>query len=156
MKLRWYSVYDALTGEIIGSFTAASDTVAANVPAGRLCIEGAFDTLTGYVQDGHFVPYTPEQAAAKAARPRPGMCWDNTAMGWLDPRPPEQVHAQAWTEVRTKRDKLLAQCDWVVLRATEQGEPVPSAWLSYRQALRDITQQADPNAIEWPAIPTGT
>lgn len=58
-----------------------------------------------------------------------------------------------WDEVREKRDALLAASDWVVLRAYEQGVPIPTEWLAYRQALRDITNQADPEAVTWPNIP---
>lgn len=59
----------------------------------------------------------------------------------------------AWATVRAQRDARLAACDWVALRANERGEPVPAEWLAYRQALRDITQQADPLAVAWPAAP---
>lgn len=61
--------------------------------------------------------------------------------------------AQAWAAVRAQRDARLAACDWVTLRARETGDPVPGRWLAYRQALRDITDQADPLAIVWPTPP---
>lgn len=61
--------------------------------------------------------------------------------------------AQAWAAVRAQRDARLAACDWVTLRAQETGDPVPGRWLAYRQALRDITDQADPLAIVWPIPP---
>lgn len=60
----------------------------------------------------------------------------------------------AWTQVRAERDARLAASDWVRLRAADLGEPVPPKWLQYRQALRDVTQQADPLNIEWPTPPT--
>lgn len=59
----------------------------------------------------------------------------------------------AWGAVRWQRNRLLAGTDWVVLRAQDQGEPVPQEWLDYRQALRDVTEQADPLNIEWPTPP---
>jgi hypothetical protein len=148
--------YDATTGEALFVLTASAAQAGAVVRPGRGVVMGAYPATAYWFRGAEPVPYTPEQAAAKAARPQPGMRWDNTAMAWIDPRPPEQVQAAAWVDVRTKRDKLLTQCDWVVIRATERGEPVPSAWLSYRQALRDVTQQPDPLAIEWPTIPAGT
>ncbi|WP_202758170.1 tail fiber assembly protein [Delftia acidovorans] len=61
--------------------------------------------------------------------------------------------AQAWSAVRAERDRRLAACDWVTLRAQEAGEPVPAPWMAYRQALRDITNQPDPLAIVWPTPP---
>ena len=59
----------------------------------------------------------------------------------------------AWAAARATRDERLLACDWVTLRATEQGEAVPPEWLAYRQALRDITNQADPMNIAWPVAP---
>lgn len=59
----------------------------------------------------------------------------------------------AWAQVRAERDALLAATDWLVLRAQETGQPVPAAWLAYRQALRDVTGQADPRNIVWPQRP---
>jgi len=60
---------------------------------------------------------------------------------------------QAWSAVRAERDRRLAACDWVTLRAQETGEPVPAQWLAYRQALRDITSEPDPLAVVWPLQP---
>jgi hypothetical protein len=37
-----------------------------------------------------------------------------------------------------ERDKLLAETDWMVIKAQETGVPVPQAWKDYRQALRDL------------------
>ena len=60
---------------------------------------------------------------------------------------------KAWAAVRADRDARLAQCDWVVSRALEQGTSVPVGWLVYRQALRDVTQQPDPINLTWPKLP---
>jgi hypothetical protein len=57
-----------------------------------------------------------------------------------------KVHAQ-WVVIRAERNKLLADCDWTQL----PDAPVDAAaWAVYRQALRDITTQADPFNIIWP------
>ena len=62
--------------------------------------------------------------------------------------------AQAWGAVRSLRDSLLAATDWVTLRALETGEPVPPDWQVYRQALRDVPEQAGfPYAVQWPTPP---
>ena len=58
-----------------------------------------------------------------------------------------------WAAVRRERDDRLARTDWVVLRAADQGTPVPPEWLAYRQALRDVTDQSDPLNIIWPTPP---
>lgn len=59
----------------------------------------------------------------------------------------------AWAAVRTRRSHMLANSDWVTLRAADQGGPVPIAWRQYRQALRDVTNQPDPFNIVWPTPP---
>ena len=57
-------------------------------------------------------------------------------------------------EARDLRDKLLADSDWVVTKASEAGEPVDPAWATYRQALRDIPQQEGfPENVVWPEKP---
>ena len=49
-------------------------------------------------------------------------------------------------EVRKQRDDLLAQSDWRVIKAMEQDGQLESEWATYRQSLRDITDNpAFPN-----------
>ena len=56
--------------------------------------------------------------------------------------------------VRASRDALLAECDWVAIKAFETGTPVSAELATYRQALRDITTQAGfPWTVEWPVQP---
>lgn len=57
---------------------------------------------------------------------------------------------------REKRNQLLSECDWVVVKSVELGESVPTIWSDYRQALRDITTHVNwPNLSEedWPVKP---
>lgn len=61
--------------------------------------------------------------------------------------------AAAWAGIRYTRDSMLAASDWIVTRAIERGEPMPAAWSTYRQALRDITLQPDPFNLSWPVPP---
>jgi hypothetical protein len=65
----------------------------------------------------------------------------------------EQVAARTdaqWKLVRKQRNDKLAACDWTQL----SDAPVDAtAWATYRQALRDITIQADPFNIVWPTAP---
>ncbi len=65
---------------------------------------------------------------------------------------------EAWAALRAKRDRRLAETDWVVARAYERGEPVPEAWAAYRQALRDLPAQLTDEQvlagdIPWPEPP---
>jgi len=54
-------------------------------------------------------------------------------------------------EARTQRDALLSQSDWTQV----PDAPVDQqAWAEYRQALRDVPQQAGfPTEITWPQKP---
>lgn len=79
---------------------------------------------------------------------------DNTwTQQWLARPPTEAETAAKAAEVRNARDPKLLESDWVVARAYEQGTPIPEAWITYRQALRDITQQPGfPWTITWPTL----
>ena len=57
-------------------------------------------------------------------------------------------------KVRLERDRLLTETDWVITMHKELGTNIPTAWKTYRQALRDITtQEGFPNDITWPEKP---
>ena len=61
---------------------------------------------------------------------------------------------EAATAVRAERDKLLASCDWMAIKAFEAGSTLSTEWATYRQALRDVTaQEGFPNEITWPTQP---
>ena len=51
---------------------------------------------------------------------------------------------------RAERDKRLADCDWVVIKALEAGTSVASDWITYRTALRDITAHSNWPNLEYP------
>lgn len=62
--------------------------------------------------------------------------------------------AEAATAARAERDKLIASCDWMAIKAFEAGTGVATEWATYRQALRDVSAQAGfPNNITWPTQP---
>ena len=66
----------------------------------------------------------------------------------------EDTKANQAKYTRARRDNLLSQTDWVVTKALELGEEVPTVWKDYRQALRDITNQPGfPHNINWPTKP---
>ena len=81
-----------------------------------------------------------------------------TSIDWTQMKTAEQIEAerleQAAESARSQRDRLLAESDWVTIRATDTGDPVPNEWVDYRQALRDIPEQTGfPEEIEWPQEP---
>ena len=58
----------------------------------------------------------------------------------------------AWNQVRRLRSELLAKCDWTDLPHAPLTETEKTAWMVYRQALRDITKQKI-EKINWPEEP---
>ena len=54
-------------------------------------------------------------------------------------------------EIRASRDSKLAQSDWTQVLDAPVDQ---AAWAAYRQALRDIPDQAGfPNEVNWPTEP---
>lgn len=55
---------------------------------------------------------------------------------------------------RGERDRLLAAADWSMLPDAPLNGDQRSAWVVYRQALRDVTEQPGfPTDITWPTPP---
>lgn len=82
------------------------------------------------------VPFTPEEEAE----------WDAMEAEWA-----AGADDRAAEEVRTKRDSLLAESDWTQVADAPVDK---AAWATYRQALRDIPEQAGfPNEVTWPTKP---
>ena len=64
----------------------------------------------------------------------------------------QEIYAQLEAEVKSKRDSLLAETDFVLMPDYPLNDK--TLWQEYRQHLRDVTEQADyPNTIEWPIKP---
>jgi hypothetical protein len=77
-----------------------------------------------------------------------------------------QAEATAWANgafdraiagLRAKRNALIASSDWTVLSDSPLSETEKTAWLEYRQDLRDITEGLDTvakvNAVVFPVKP---
>ena len=66
---------------------------------------------------------------------------------------------QPWKELRQERNRLLAESDWVSMKAIDTsidglGIQLPQVWMDYRQALRDLpANTVDPANPIWPAKP---
>ena len=56
--------------------------------------------------------------------------------------------------LRAERNRKLAETDWLITMHKEKGTNIPTAWKTYRQALRDITDSATSlNDVTWPTKP---
>lgn len=57
-------------------------------------------------------------------------------------------------KVRRERDRLLAASDWTQLADAPLSASEKTAWATYRQAQREIPQQAGfPHTVSWPTKP---
>jgi len=65
-----------------------------------------------------------------------------------------EIIARKWVTVRAERNLKLAATDWVVTKASETGVAVSDDWKTYRQALRDVPTQPNPDNITWPTKPS--
>ena len=66
----------------------------------------------------------------------------------------ELVAAEPLNQVREVRNQKLAETDWVVTMHKELGTNIPTAMKTYRQALRDITDDATSlDDVTWPERP---
>ena len=112
---------------------------------------------------------------------KPGAEWSvngNTYEGinWLDKtqtKPTEDEvnkkidelkESESMNLLREERDRLIAQSDWMIVRAKETSTNIPAAWKTYRQALRDLPASSNPKlnsegyldmtSVTWPTKPS--
>lgn len=65
--------------------------------------------------------------------------------------PPPLTVEELADMARVKRDALLTACDWTQVADAPVDQ---AAWRAYRQALRDVPEQAGfPTEITWPVVP---
>ena len=57
--------------------------------------------------------------------------------------------ADKWVNVRRKRNRKLAETDYLAL----SDQTLSDDWEKYRQDLRDVPTQSDPDDITWPTKP---
>ena len=106
--------------------------------------------VQGFNQSGHITSAFDEGTSYH-------LSWDGTTVSTDDTAKAAWELAQEWKRIRRERNRLLAETDWVVIKARENGGQVPAAWKTYRVALRDIpSEQSDKtkySEITWPTRP---
>jgi hypothetical protein len=118
-----YTIYKTATGEIL-RIVICNDPDE-QLSEGEAYLEGEFSDIEYQVVNGEAVTKQPANFDA-----------ENEAM-----------------QIRIKRNKLLAACDWT--QVTDVPVATSQKWATYRQALRDITgQQTFPKNVAWPIAPT--
>ena len=92
--------------------------------------------------DGVKVPLTAQEIAQRQAE---ATAWANGAFD------------RAIAGLRQKRNSLIASSDWTVLSDSPLSAELKTAWLEYRQDLRDITEglntEAKVKAVVFPDKP---
>jgi hypothetical protein len=102
--------------------------------------------------DGTEVRYNVDEWPLNAER---HMCyWDGELVQIKTPEMIDQEELDAkWAEVRAQRDKLLQETDYTQLLDAPVTLEKQAEYATYRQQLRDITDQADVDTITWPEKP---
>ena len=74
---------------------------------------------------------------------------------WVISLDVDTVTTQAWTALRAQRNSLLVASDFTQLQDAHLSAEKKSAWADYRQALRDLPENAtDPTQVTWPVSPS--
>ena len=67
----------------------------------------------------------------------------------------ENSSTRNMTSLREERNRKLTETDWIVTMHKELGTNIPAAWKTYRQSLRDITDDATSlDDVTWPSKPS--
>lgn len=88
-------------------------------------------------------------------------CDDNVAVGWtydgkdFKTDVVELTSDEKLNKLRSTRNSMLAESDWLIVMHKELGTNTPAAWKTYRQELRDITKSATSlDDVTWPTKPS--
>lgn len=104
-----------------------------------------------------WLPYNPMTQKLIACDPYIDGPWVYTIQVTdLTPAEIQALKDTQWATVRADRNRRLAECDWTQLADVPLTTEERAAWVTYRQALRDVTDQLDPYNIVWPVAPSGS
>lgn len=145
-----WSFYDKLTGFFSHfSYCGRWSNLAINTPDGFVAIEGSFDRFRQKfdISSGFVIEYIPEKPVDT---PLEVFVWSESDWRWI----PEKTRLAFEKDERERRDEMLSLTDWTQLSDAPLTAVELQAWRSYRQALRDVTEQHGfPMEITWPEPP---
>ena len=75
--------------------------------------------------------------------------WDGSKIVKDDEALTAYQTAEKWKNIREDRNRRLAETDYLALK----DNTLSANWKTYRQALRDVPLQSDPDNITWPTKP---
>jgi hypothetical protein len=140
-----YSIYDKITGKIL-NIVETNDISLRLASDNQGYIEGYYDPFRYYIINNQAIemPARPDSSYAE---------FDYTTKQWfLNPD-------LAIREILSRRKQYLIASDWTDLLSAKirLGDTVYNQWQTYRQQLRDITNQAGyPLNVTWPTQPGST
>lgn len=139
-----FVVFDPATGEILRSGFCMDDALIFQARDGEAVIECDFSVKYGT----HYVNPVNREPMVMPDKPSSHHRWDWESYSW------QQDRALAEKAVRAKRQSLLTASDWTQL--PDVPLETKALWATYRQALRDITDQTGfPFDVVWPESPKG-
>jgi hypothetical protein len=103
------------------------------------------------------IPAFATEVAPPSASEKQFACWNGSEWEVKDIPEPEPIKEPekpklTWDQIRAQRNYLLSQTDWIF--APDVTLKNKEAWLTYRQALRDLPQNfEDPSEVIWPQKP---
>jgi len=118
--------YNLKSGVIVRRCMLDRNMVEANVQPGEGWIQGSYNANEYRIQNKQAVLIPKEELDDKAI-------------------------VTAWAKIKQERNARLSASDWTQLPDVPLA--TKEAWATYRQALRDITNQPDPFTIQWPTQP---
>lgn len=136
--------YNKATGEITGGMFLPPEVLPEDLESAEV---GVIPGYVGYNEEGCFWVQGGE-VVERPCRPSRNHNWDGQV--WVVDAAKQLADADS--KARAERMQLLTASDWTQL--PDVPEATRLLWTAYRQALRDITEQAGyPLQIQWPISP---
>lgn len=150
--MKIYIIYDTTTGQPLQTMMGAAsmDHIQHVLNSTTAAIEvEAEPTIENYYinTSGQIVEISPQPTSEHT--------WNWTTKQWENLVTEEQRKSKAASLILAQRKDLLDSTDWIVVKAMDTGTPIPQLWQTYRQELRNITNQTGyPYQVTWPTKPT--
>lgn len=132
-----YTIYLEATGQILR--VVQTEDIEIQLQAGENYIAGLVDDSAYYIENGSPVAMPP--------KPNEYSVFDYSTKSWV-----ANINI-ATGDALAKRQKLLIRSDWTQMPDVQLQNK--TEWATYRQELRDITDQPGyPFNVIWPTAPT--
>ena len=142
-----YAILDGITVVKTGKL----ETLFPNTSFPASGVPADFLTENNMVEFLSTLPFTEPAQKLVAADPyvKEGKVY-NVLVTDTDDADKSRLTKNKWREVRSERDRLLAECDW----RTASDRTLEDDWKTYRQQLRDLpASTTDPYAVVFPNKP---